>query len=90
MAEFISPLSFRALLQDVNMSPNSSHEALNAYVIDAAAMNSEFYVRMQSTQSAAWPIPEGGDPLPLAGMPLTQHGFSRCLSFLNCCILALP
>ncbi|DBA95697.1 TPA: hypothetical protein ACH3X3_013533 [Trebouxia sp. C0006] len=79
MAEFVSPLSFRALLQDVTMSSYSSDEDANDDMIDEAAMNREYYVGMQSTQPAAWPMPEGGDPLPLAGTPLTQHGFSRSL-----------
>ena len=80
MAEFVSPLSFRALLQDGTMSPYSSDEDANDDMIDEAAMNREHYVGLQSTQPAAWPMPEGGDPLPLAGTPLTQHGFSRSLS----------
>ncbi len=69
MADFVSPLSFRALLQDVNLSPNSSHEAPNPYMIDEAAMNRAYYVGLQSTQPTAWPLPMGGDPLPLAGKP---------------------
>ncbi len=61
------------------MSPNSSYEEANDDMIDEAAMNREYYVGMQSTQPTAWPTPEGGDPRPLAGTPLTQHGFSRSL-----------
>ncbi len=65
----VSPLSFSALLQDVNMSPNSSHEETNDCMIDGAAMNPAYYMGLQSTQPTAWPMPLGGDPLPLTGKP---------------------
>ena len=86
MADFVSLLSFRALLQDVGVSPNSSHEEANDCMINGATMNPAYYVGLQSTQPTAWPMPEGGDPLPSAGTPPTQHGFSRFLLELSCCV----
>ncbi|DBA75781.1 TPA: hypothetical protein ACH3X1_010192 [Trebouxia sp. C0004] len=67
MTDFVSPLSIRALLQDVNVSPNRLYEEPNDCMIDDAVMNLDYYMGLQNTQPAAWPTPLGGDPLPLAG-----------------------
>ncbi len=69
MADYVSPLTIRALLQDVNMSPSSSYEGPNYSMLDEAAMNRAYYVGLQSSQPTAWPTPLEGHPLPLAGKP---------------------
>ncbi len=67
MADFVSPLSIRALLQDVNMNPSSSFDEPNYSMVDEAAMNRAYYMGLQSSQPTACPLPLEVDPL--AGKP---------------------
>ena len=66
----------------------SPYEEANDYMLNKFALNRAYYVRMQSTQPAALPVPQEGDPLHLAGKPPSPAWLSAhsCLSFLG----ALP
>ncbi len=80
MAQFVSPLSFTALLQDVIMNPISARAEANACKIDDATMSPAYYMGLQSTQPAASPAPEGNGPLPLPGKPPTPAGLQQILA----------
>ncbi|KAA6424919.1 MAG: hypothetical protein FRX49_05093 [Trebouxia sp. A1-2] len=66
MANFVSPLSIRTLLQDVNTSPSNSPEGPSS-MLDEAVMNRAYYMGLQSSQPTASPLPLEIDPLSLAG-----------------------
>ncbi len=80
MADFVSPLSIRTLLQDVNTSPSSSPEEPNS-MLDEAVMNRAYYMGLQSSQPTAAPLPLEVDPLSLAGKPPSPA--KSCISLLK-------
>ena len=70
MADFVSILSIRTLLQDVSTSPSSTPGEPNTSMLDETVMDYAYYMGLQSiTQPTAFPSPPEADPLPLAGKP---------------------
>ncbi len=67
MADIVSVLSIKTLLQDVNTSPSSTPAEPNNSMLDEAVMDRTYYMGLQSTQPAALPVPLEDDPLHVAG-----------------------
>ncbi|DBA75775.1 TPA: hypothetical protein ACH3X1_010187 [Trebouxia sp. C0004] len=67
MAHFVSPLSSRTLMQEVNMSPSGSPEESDYSMLNEAVMNRAYYMGLQSSQPAACPSSLEGTPPSLAG-----------------------
>ena len=57
MADIVSVLSIKTLLQDVNTSPSSTPAEPNNSMLDEAVMDRTYYMGLQRTQPAALPVP---------------------------------